>query len=110
MTQETPSISREQVDRVRDKIQALYDSLPEDEKPVMAAILRQAAQAAEVSGYQENDIFVLQFLLEFISTAGLQQQSVALPVSNTSIIQGGSFSAAGPTGTTIQGGPTIVTG
>lgn len=40
-----------QVDRVVGKIQALYDELAEEDKPVLRAILLQAAEGPELEGY-----------------------------------------------------------
>lgn len=44
------SIGREQADRLAERLQAFYDSLPEDEKIVLEAILDQA-YSPEVSAY-----------------------------------------------------------
>jgi hypothetical protein len=47
-------VPKAQVDRVVGKLQTLYDGLAEEDKPVLRAILLQAADSSEVEGYSSQ--------------------------------------------------------
>jgi hypothetical protein len=51
-----PTIGQEQADRFSSKLQAFYDGLPEDERPLMKQIMFQAAGEPEVSGYETTAV------------------------------------------------------
>jgi hypothetical protein len=54
MTQEQSPISQEQLQRVLDKLQPFYEALPEDEKPVLAALLRPREAGDDTVGFYIN--------------------------------------------------------
>ena len=58
MTADQGSLTEAQVRRVGAKLQAFYDELAGDEKPVLQALLRQAAGDADVRGYGPFDLTI----------------------------------------------------
>jgi hypothetical protein len=59
---ENAEMARASVESVQGKLQALYDGLPDDEKPVLETLLAHAAEGSRVSagspGEQHSIIFV----------------------------------------------------